>query len=268
MKKQLAILSLMSLELMACGVHRQMDAKNTLNASDQQSVLEVKASDVSGEFKQLNADNLLKRYHIIAKIKDSDLPESFKKLPSESQIGTLSLTQQSTIYQAEYEENSATPIVQSSVLEQAIPTLIFNFNSHRTYYLGVPIEYAKKFQKILLPISVQVHRVSSYCSNMYVAYSRRGSFYMKEQNSPCDLMQNCKIRLHFEASACGWFCAAGYHDQTRQLQFLYDFGGRCTQWRNVYERTETQVNESVPEHGRITLSQQANSLLNQILVRF
>lgn len=269
MKKQLVILSILSLVGLGCGVHRQAESKNSLNTNDQRTVLEVRASDLVDEVKQLNAENLLRRYHIFAKIKDSDLPESFKKLPSESQIGTLSLTQQSTVYKAEYEEKSATPIVQSSVLEQAIPTLIFNFNSPRTYYLGVPIEYAKNFQKILVPISVQVHRVSTFCSNVYMAYNRRGAIYMKDQNSPCDMHQRCKFRLHFDKSACGGlFCGGGYHDLTDKIDFLYDFGGRCTEWRNVYARTETQVNQHVPEHAQVTLSQQSNSVLTQIVVRF
>jgi hypothetical protein len=269
MKQYLVILALISAGISACGMHRPAGAKDQLESSEQRAAFEVKASLLTDEIKQLNAESLLGRYYFFAKINPSEIPQALRGVSSESPIGTLSLIQRSTVYRAEYEENYAKHEVQKSAVLKDIPVTLFNFNQSNHVYLAVALEHAKHFQKNAHPVSVQVHKVDAYCSKLSVAWTHRGPYYMKDQQVSCDAAQRCFLRLHYEKSVCpGLFCGGGYNDIYRPISFVYEFGGKCFEWKGIYERTETLVNQYDPEHAIVTMSPQLGLKLKQINIVF
>jgi hypothetical protein len=265
MKIKNAFLFALTLSLMACGPQRGQKSQNQLpvskiDPSGKMVITKPLAADLT-QADRLSLENFSKRFHLIGVVPESDLPQDWKNLSNEAVVGKISVVRSTVKYKSEYEGDQVVPLIEEEFLANDESVMIVKIpNSNRAFF-AVDAKLKSDFEHQLMPVNVSSKKLLTYCRVMHVPHwvdgPRSGQLYMKEQDAVCNQWNRCSYRLHANPAVSWDLVNVGN-------ELIVSRGAYCTQYQNIYEKSEQKVNEYTPLMATVTVSKELSSILKVI----
>ena len=258
MKSRIIILGICVL-LSACGLGKRSENPSAIdeNASENIFITNLKTQNY-GKIQQIKSGN---RFYFLGKFDASSLPSAIRGLPTESEIGTLSLEFEDEIYTDKYDGEVRSVFIKR---EQEIKATVYVIKDNDS-----PNQITFAIKDDDLAKQVRVHEESLTVKSSPKEYCYRTHFYIKQlvdkiavldQDALCNPSGICAISVRMDWPSSR-DVPGTYNLNERPVQVV----NSCLDTQTYYSVTETRINRSIPKVAVVNLN---SSFLNTKMIHF
>jgi hypothetical protein len=235
--------------LTGCGRHQKSTEEQT--SIESQNSIELENELQNDESMKLQSTPIGNTYYFFGATKISNLPQEFKSLPSGTEIGTVSVQYENSIFHEQYLDK-VLPEVNFETYRTNESVFLIKNKSNQEAYFAVSNQNGKLFETQTTSVQVQ-SKPRKYCSKLSIQFkylSHDTDVYVKDQVANCYSSNECIYRLHQNNR---------YGDVREGIKKLIELtGGVCSEEQIIFKNNEQKLNTIKATSVEIDLEKLSN----------